>query len=140
MGPLGSRVNGGPKIPPPTVSWSTPEGMPPPWLGVQSPGCLPVTPPPFAPPSLSLNADRLSWPVNCETKVRLVKRSVKRIASRLTVEVVIKLTSFQLAVAAEVQSLKLTCSVVRPAWYMTFLVFQSTPQEGSPPLTPFGFG
>src|SRR5712691_6630952 len=128
MGPFGSRVNGGPKGPPPTVSWSTPEGMPPPWLGIQ------------VVPSSSVNAARLSWPVNCETKVRLVKRSVKRIASRLTTEVVIKLTSSHLAVAGEVQSLKLTRSVVRPAWYITFLVFQSTPQEGSPPLTPFGFG
>src|SRR5229473_5263811 len=98
MRPLGSRVKGGPKIPPPTVSWSTPEGMPPPWLGVQ------------VVPSLSVNAERLSWPVNWETKVRLVKRSVKRIASRLTSEVVRKLTSSHLAVAGELQSLKVTRS------------------------------
>jgi len=50
---------------------------------------------------------------------------VKRIASRLTSEVVRKLTSSHLAVAGELQSLKLTRSVVKPAWYITFLVFQS---------------
>src|SRR5437879_8783791 len=102
--------------------------MPPPWLGIQ------------VVPSSSVNAERLSWPVNWETKVRLVNRSVKRIASRLAKEVVVKLTSSHLAVAGEVQSLKLTRSVVRPAWYITFLVFQSTPQEGSPSLTPVGLG
>src|SRR3989442_14332276 len=102
--------------------------MPPPWLGVQ------------AVPSLSVNAARLSWPVNCETKVRLVKRSVKRIASRLTTEVVIKLTSSHLAVAGGAQSLKLTRGVRRPARDTTFLAFPSTPPEALHGFTPLGFG
>src|SRR2546426_12135500 len=102
--------------------------MPPPWLGTQ------------VVPSSSVNAERLSWPVNWATKVRLVKRSVKRIASRLANEVVRKLTSSQVTGAGGEQSLKVTRSVGRPALDMTFLVFQSTPQEGSPAPTPFGFG
>src|SRR5260370_318955 len=111
------------------VAWSTPEGIPPPWLGVQES------------PSLSLNAARLSTPVNWETKVRLVNRSVKRIASRLCCDVVKKLLSSQVAVAGEVQSLKVTRNVCRSvvmgsvavplAWNFIFLVFQSAPQEGS---------
>src|SRR5215471_6822445 len=112
--------------------------MPPPWLGVHV----------F--PSSSVNAEILSCPVSCETKVRLVKRSVNKMASRLCSDSVGKVTFSHVALAGEVQSLNVMRNVCKSvvmgsvavplASKKTFLVFQSTPQEGSPACWPRGAG
>ena len=82
-------------------------------------------------PSLLVKAVRLSCPVNCETNVRPVMWSVNRIGSSVTVDVVAKLTSCQVAVAGEVQSSKLILEVLSTPVNITLSVFQLHPMDGS---------
>jgi hypothetical protein len=57
--------------------------------------------------------------------------------SRLVFDVVVALTSLQVALAGEVASLKPILNVCSPATYMALPEFQSTPIDGSPaPLPP----
>src|SRR5687768_3702368 len=102
--------------------------MPAPMLGVQ------------VSPSSSVKAIRLTFDGrSCETMVRLVWRSVKRIGSKVTIEVVRPERSTQFAVPLE--SLKpLTRSVSRPEMNMTLPLDQFTPRVGSPAPCPSGAG
>ena len=65
---------------------------------------------------------------------------VKRIGSKLSIEVVGALTSFQVALAGETESSKVTRSVWRMAMNMTLPVAQLTPSVGSPASSPMPLG
>ncbi len=106
--------------------------MPPPWLGVQ------------VAPSSSVNAERESAPVNCETKVRPLVESVNRIGSSEVTAFGAE-TSVQVASAPDPVPSKVTFSVCVSAWNIAVppvaaLVFQSTPIEGSPAESPRPLG
>src|ERR1044071_9916431 len=87
-------------------------------------------------PSSSVNDIRLDLTKSCETKVRPVALSVKRIGSSEVIEVLAALTSSHVAVAGEAESLKRTRKVWRPEMNMAAPVFQLTPMVGSPALSP----
>src|SRR3954447_1182748 len=102
--------------------------MPPPVLGLQ------------VRPSSSDQQVAESWPVSCDSKVRPVAWSGKRIGSRLIVlpwghpVAAPADTSDQVAAAGETLSSNRTLSVDRPAWYIVVPDFQLVPIEGSPAL------
>src|SRR5690242_7738669 len=102
--------------------------MPPPVLGFQ------------VAPSSSVQQVAESAPVSCDSNVRPVPWSVKRIGSRLSVlpwgqpSVAFAETSFQVAVTGEALSSKVTRYVDSEDWYIVAPVFQSVPIDGSPEL------
>src|SRR6202035_4208763 len=85
-------------------------------------------------PAVSVNSDKLPFPVSCETMVRPCAESVKRIGSELVCDVSKELTSFHDAVAGRLGLalvVNVTCDVVRFAWYMILWFTQSAPMDGS---------
>src|SRR5256885_4318544 len=112
--------------PPPMVWWSSVASMPAPWLGIQTS------------PSVSVNEERLPRMMSCDTNVRPVLLSVKRMGSKLVAEVGAVLSSHvELGVAGQTRPSKPTRSVCTiPPSYMTLPVFQFTPIDGSPEPTP----
>src|SRR5262249_60689898 len=119
-------------------AWTAP---PPPcwvsrWRGVPHPLLGPQVPPPSAekderrppaPGSGTTPADE----INCETTVRPVLGSVKRIGSKLVTEVGALLSAHE-ATAGEEQSLKLTLSGCVIASMKEVAVFPLAPLGGSP--------
>jgi hypothetical protein len=88
---------------------------------------------------LSLKEERLHTPASWETRVLPVVESVNIIGSRDTTE----LDGLAIShVAVTGLPAKVTRSVSKPAWNMTFPVFQLDPMEGSPALLakPVGAG
>ena len=76
--------------------------------------------------------------MSCDTNVRPVLLSVKRIGSKLVAELGALLsTQVDLGVAGQTASSYETRRVwVMPPWYSTLPVFQFTPIDGSPEPTP----
>src|SRR5688572_14379801 len=101
--------------------------MPAPWLGVQ------------VSPSLSEKAMRLIFVGrSCETKVRLVRQSVKRIGSNEVIDVESPERSLQVAVP--LASSKSTRRVSRPEMNIVRPVDQLLPRVGSPASRPSAVG
>src|ERR671920_562223 len=86
-------------------------------------------------PSSSVNAIRLVFAgSNCDTNVRLVVESVKRIGSKVVIDVV-GADLFTHA-AVPLPSLNVTRSVCTPAMNIALPLFQFRPMVGSPALLP----
>src|SRR5687767_7827254 len=95
-----TELSPAPNLPPPIVWWSTPELMPDPWLNCH------------VSPSSLVNAERLCLlgKMSCDTKVRPVAGSVKRIGSLVLSPVVRKLLLNHCALAGDELSSKLARS------------------------------
>src|SRR5215211_1795206 len=92
-------------------------------------------------PSSSVNDTALALPSSCETKVRLVRfgpasLSVKRIGSRLVIEVFVALTSSHVAGAGDAVSSHLMRRVCNAATNIALPESQLTPSVGSPAELP----
>src|SRR4051812_46843276 len=90
-------------------------------------------------PSSSVNASRLQSAESCETNVRPVAWSVKRIGSRVVTEVSVEPTLVHVAVPALLLKPD-TRRVSRPAWNMTLPDDQLAPIDGSPESRPSAAG
>src|SRR4029079_165170 len=91
-------------------------------------------------PSSSEYDVALALPSSCETNVRLVRLSVKRIGSSEVSEVVGALTSSHVAGAGDAVSSHLMRNVCNDETNIAAPVFQFTPIDGSPAELPIAGG